>query len=129
MCSYIVHFSAQTLKIKNIRSAKLFYISEKWNFLLSLILSFLFIFQETKPFNILGRTSKAPKLFVTIEIFGILFFKMNLIRYYCFINIYIVYRNRTFILMKFIFLNFSLIKFYNFLSIFIYGFILFIIFF
>ena len=47
--------------------------------------------------------------------------KKKLNRYYCFINIYIAYRNTDFTLMKFIFFNFSIIKFYNFLSIFIDG--------
>ena len=50
------------------------------------------------------------------KIFKILFTKRDLIRYYCFTNIYIVYRNRTSILVKFIFFNFSIIKlFYSFL--------------
>ena len=49
----------------------------------------------------------------------ILFMKRKLIRFYCLANIYIVYSNRTFILMKFMFFNFSTIKFYNFSSIFI----------
>ena len=53
--------------------------------------------------------------FVTNEIFKILFTKRKLIRYYYFVNIYIVYRNRAFILMKFVFFNFRVIKFYNFL--------------
>ena len=44
---------------------------------------------------------------------------------YYFINTYIVYQNRTFIFMKFIFFNFSAITFYNFLSILLYGFIFF----
>ena len=55
----------------------------------------------------------------------VLFTKRKLIRYYYFINIYIIYQNRAFILMKFVFVNFSVIKFYNFLSIFIYGYIFF----
>ena len=53
--------------------------------------------------------------FVTYEIFKILFTKRKLISYYYFINIYIVYWNRAFMLMmKFIFFNFSIAKLYNF---------------
>ena len=59
---------------------------------------------------------------VTNEIFKILFTKRKLIRYYYFVNIYIVYQKRTFILMKFVFFNFSVIKFYNFFNPFLYGF-------
>ena len=62
------------------------------------------------------------RIFVNSEIFKILFTKRKLIRYYYFINIYIIYWNRAFVLKKFVFFNFSVIKFYNFLSIFIYGF-------
>ena len=43
-------------------------------------------------------------IFVTNEIFKMLFIKRKLIRYYYFINIYIIYRNRAFILMKFVFI-------------------------
>ena len=53
-------------------------------------------------------------IFVTNEIFKILFTQRKLYRSYYFIYIYIVYRNRTFILMKFVFFNFSVIKVYNF---------------
>ena len=61
-------------------------------------------------------------IFVTNEIFKILLTKRKLIKYYYFIDIYIVYQNGRFILLKFVFFNFSAIKFYNFLSIFVYGF-------
>ena len=44
-------------------------------------------------------------IFVTNEIFKILLTKRNLIRYYYFINIYIVDQTRAFILMKFVFFN------------------------
>ena len=54
--------------------------------------------------------------FVTNEIFKIMFIKRKLFRYHYFINIYIVYGNRTFILIKFVFLNFSVIKFYIFFT-------------
>ena len=54
-------------------------------------------------------------IFVTNQMFKILFIKRKLIRYYCFINIYIAYRNKTFLLTKFAFFNFSVIKLYNFL--------------
>ena len=61
--------------------------------------------------------------FVTTEIFKIFFVKRKFIRYYYFINIYIVYGNSTFTLLKFLLLNSSIIKFNKFfLSIFIYGF-------
>ena len=40
--------------------------------------------------------------------------KRKLIRYYHFLNIYIVYWNRAFTLMKFLFFNFSIIKLYDF---------------
>ena len=51
------------------------------------------------------------------------FNKRGLIRYYYFINIYVVYQNKAFMLVKYVFSNFSIIKFYNFLSIFIYRYI------
>ena len=53
-------------------------------------------------------------IFVTNEIFKILFTKRKLIRYYYFINIYIVFWNRSFTLIKFIFLNFNIMKFCKF---------------
>ena len=52
-------------------------------------------------------------IFVTNEIFEILFTKGKLTRYYYFINLYIVFRNRAFVLMISIFFNFSAIQFYN----------------
>ena len=45
--------------------------------------------------------------FVTNEIFKILFTERKLFRYYYFINICIAYRNRAFMLMKFVFFNLS----------------------
>ena len=54
------------------------------------------------------------RIFVTNEMFKILFTKRKLIRCYYFISIYIFYQNRAFILLKFEFFNFSIIKFYNF---------------
>ena len=44
--------------------------------------------------------------------------KRNLLRYYWFINIYVIYWNRPFILVKFVFSNFSIIILYNFWSFF-----------
>ena len=67
-------------------------------------------------------------IFLTSEIFKIFHTKRKLIRYYYFIDIYIAYQNRTFVMMKFVFFNFSAIKFYIFVSIFRYGFNLFYIF-
>ena len=52
-------------------------------------------------------------IFVTTEIFKILFTERKLVRYYYFINIYIAYRNRAFMLVKFLSFNFSIIKLYN----------------
>ena len=75
---------------------------------------------------ILGRNTHKGlffSIFVTSEIFKILFTKRKLIRYCYLINIYIVYWNRAFMLMKYVFFNFNIIKLYNvFLSIFINGF-------
>ena len=56
-----------------------------------------------------------------------MFTKWKLIRCYYLDNIYIVYRNRIFILMKFVFFNFSVIKFKFFFNPFSY--MVFIIFF
>ena len=53
-------------------------------------------------------------IFVTNDIFKILFTKRKLIRYYYFTNIHIVYQNRAFILMQFVFFNFTAINFYIF---------------
>ena len=61
-------------------------------------------------------------IFIANKIFEIFFTKRDLIRYYYFVNIYIVHQNRSFMLVKIAFFNFSSINFYNFLSIFIYGF-------
>ena len=61
-------------------------------------------------------------IFVVNEISKVLFTERKLIRYYYFINIYIVYQNRAFILIKFVFFNFSIIKLYNFLSVKLYNF-------
>ena len=52
----------------------------------------------------------SPKVLKTI------FTKRNLARYYYFINIYVSNWNRTFVLMKFMFLNFNIVKRYNFFS-------------
>ena len=51
-------------------------------------------------------------IFVTNEKFKIFFTKRKIIRHYYFINIYIVYENRAFMLMKRIFFNFSVINFF-----------------
>ena len=48
-------------------------------------------------------------IFITNEIFKILFNKRKVIRYYYFVNIYIVHGNRAFTLMKFVFFNLSVI--------------------
>ena len=82
----------------------------------------LLIFSQKNCSYILGNFLYFFIIFVTNEIFKILFTKRKLIRYYHFIDIYVIYQNRA------LFFNFSVIKFYNFLSIFIYGFIFFIIF-
>ena len=67
------------------------------------------------------QSSKFFTIFVTNKSLKILFAKGNLIRYYYFINIYIVYRNRAIVLVEFVFFNSSIAKlFINFLSIFIY---------
>ena len=59
-------------------------------------------------------------IFVTNQIFKTLLTERKLIRCDYFINIYIVYENRVFTLMKFIVFNFSIIKLIKiFLSIFI----------
>ena len=60
-------------------------------------------------------------IYVTNKIFKSFFTKRDFIRYYYF-HIYIFYQNRIFILIKFVFFDFSLTKIYNFLSIFIYAF-------
>ena len=52
-------------------------------------------------------------IFVTNEKFKIFFTKRKIIRPYYFINIYIVYENRAFILMKHIFFNFSVKNFFQ----------------
>ena len=44
---------------------------------------------------------------LTNEIFKILFTERKLFRYYYFINICVVYRNRAFMLMKFVFFDLS----------------------
>ena len=53
---------------------------------------------------------------------SIFFTERNLIRYYYFINIYIIYWNGAFMFIKFAFFNFSIINFIIFLFVFIYGF-------
>ena len=53
-------------------------------------------------------------IFVTNEIFKILFTKRKVIRYFHFINIYVVYQYRAFILMKFKLFNFRIMKICNF---------------
>ena len=53
------------------------------------------------------------RILVSNEIYKTLFNKSKFIRYYCFINIYIVYQNRAFILMKFVLFNFKIIICYN----------------
>ena len=60
-------------------------------------------------------------IYVTNKIFKSFFTKRDFIRYYYF-HIYIFYQNRVFMLIKFVFFDFSLTKIYNFLSIFIYAF-------
>ena len=57
-----------------------------------------------------AKRSKFFIIFVTNEIFKSLFTKRKLIAYYYFINIYIVYCNRFFMLMKYHFFNFSIIN-------------------
>ena len=52
-------------------------------------------------------------IFVANEIFTLSFAKRDFIRYYYFINIYILYRNRSFMMVKFLFLDLNIIKFYN----------------
>ena len=50
---------------------------------------------------------------VADEIFKSIFVKRGLLRFYYFINIYITYRNRSFILMKFLLFDFNITKFYD----------------
>ena len=73
-----------------------------------------------------GKITTAPlPTQIRVKIF---FTKRKPIRYYYFINIYIVYWNRVFMLMKFVIFNFSVTKLYIFLSISTYGLKFFIIF-
>ena len=58
------------------------------------------------------KRSNLFSIFVTDEIFKTIFVKKVLIRYYYFINIYIIYRNGFFILMKFLFFEFNINTFY-----------------
>ena len=44
------------------------------------------------------------------------FTKRNLVRYYYFINVYIIYWNWTFVLVKFVFFKFNIAKSYNLFS-------------
>ena len=53
------------------------------------------------------RRSHFVSVFIANKIFKILFTKRDLIRYYYFVNICIVYRYRVFMLKKFVFFNFS----------------------
>ena len=50
--------------------------------------------------------------FITSEIFKIFSTKRKLVKYYYFINTYIIYQNRAFILIKNVFFNFIIIKFF-----------------
>ena len=52
-------------------------------------------------------------IFIANETIKTLFTKGNLIRYYYFLNIYICYLNRSFMLVKFLFFDFNMTKFYN----------------
>ena len=52
-------------------------------------------------------------IFVTSEIFKSFFTKRYLIRYYYFINICIFYWNRSFMPVKFLFLDFNITRFYD----------------
>ena len=54
------------------------------------------------------------RIFTANKIFKIVFTKRDLIRYYYFTNIYIIYQNRSLILVKFVFVNFSILNLYNF---------------
>ena len=58
--------------------------------------------------------SKFFRIFTAKQIFKILLTKRKLIRYYYFINIYMVYWSRAFILIKCLLYNFIVMKFYNF---------------
>ena len=49
-------------------------------------------------------------IFIANKTFKIIFTKRDLIRYYYFINIYIMYGNRAFILVKFVFFNLMVYK-------------------
>ena len=65
-------------------------------------------------------------IFIANKILKMLLTKIDLTRYYYFISIFIVYQNRAFPLVKFVFFKFSIIKLYNLLSIFIYSFRIFL---
>ena len=60
-------------------------------------------------------------IFVANKIFKTFFTKMNLVRYYCFINVYDKYWNWVFVLLKFIPFNFNITKNYKFFTNFISG--------
>ena len=71
---------------------------------------------------ICGRNMHEALIFVTSEIFKILFTKRKPVRCYYFIHVYILYQNRAFMLMKLVFFSFSIIKFYIFFTHFVSGF-------
>ena len=60
-------------------------------------------------------------IFVTYKIFKTFFSKRNFVRSYYFINVYIMYRNSTCVLVKFVFFNINIVKSYNFFTHFTYG--------
>ena len=103
-----------------------------WYFL-GFFVCFLLFFSFSKSFSFLLRNnyvyfhqnfnhlwteyayrSKFFRIFTAKQIFKILLTKSKLIRYYYFINIYMVYWSRAFILIKCLLYNFIVMKFYNF---------------
>ena len=52
-------------------------------------------------------------ILVANKLFKTLLAKTNFIRYYYFINIFIFYSNRSFVLVKLLFFHFNICKFYN----------------
>ena len=100
------------------------------NFILSFIMKYIHLVLSKYILYILisGKNMHKGLVFFIIEIFKVWFTKSKFIRYYYFINIYIIYWNRTFILMKFVFFNFSVITFYNFFYPFLYMVLIFLCF-
>ena len=93
------------------------YLSRKISFFYHRIHTFSFIKIYSICTHFWKEYAKMSNILIIIvvnKIYKILFTKRKLIRYYYFINIYIIYQNRFFVSMKFVFYNFSIIKIFNF---------------